>query len=105
MKHTLCLIGLLLSCTNMLGQALHKGIHYNVESSVAWSNGEDFAPFWFTANRHGLFSTDANSGYLKAGLFRSTEQDKERNWRHGYGLKLAAAYNHTSSLIASLFER
>ena len=99
MKHTLCLVTLLLCGLHAIGQDLRKGIHYNVESSVAWSNGDNYAPFWFTANRHGLFSTDTNSGYLKAGLFRSTNQDNDRNWRHGYGLELAAAYNHTSSFI------
>ncbi len=99
MKYTVCLIALLLYGFNAFGQSLHKGIRYNVESSVAWSNGDDFAPFWFTANRHGLFSTDTNSGYLKAGIFRSLEEDNNRNWRHGYGLELAGAYNHTSSFI------
>ena len=99
MKYTVCLIALLLYGFNAFGQPLHKGIRYNVESSVAWSNGDDFAPFWFTANRHGLFSTDTNSGYLKAGIFRSLEEDNDRNWRHGYGLELAGAYNHTSSII------
>ncbi len=99
MKHTLCLVALFLCGFHTFGQDLRKGIHYNVESCVAWSNGDDFAPFWFTANRHGLYSTDKNSGYLKAGLFRSTEQDNDRNWRHGYGLELAGAYNHTSSFI------
>ncbi len=99
MKHTLCLIALLLCGLHAFGQDLRKGIHYNVESSVAWSNGEHFAPFWFTANRHGLFSTDTNSGYLKAGIFRSIKEDNDRNWRHGYGIELAGTYNHTSSFI------
>ncbi|MBR5803868.1 MAG: hypothetical protein IKY31_05990 [Bacteroidaceae bacterium] len=99
MKHTFCLVCLLICCTHIFGQSIHKGITYNIESSVAWSNGENFAPFWFTANRHGLFSTEANSGYLKAGLFRSTKEDSHRNWQHGFGIELAGAYNHTSSFI------
>lgn len=99
MKYTLCLACLILWCTNTFGQALQQGLTYNVESSVAWSNDENFAPFWLTSNRHGLFSTESNSGFLKAGIFRSTQEDSQRNWQHGYGLELVGAYNHTSSFF------
>ena len=78
---------------------ISRGIEYEIESSVVVGNDKNLAPFWFTANRHGLYSINANSGYLKAGIFRSTDHDKGRKWRHGYGIELAAAYNHTSSFI------
>ena len=41
---------------------------YRVEASANASSGE-YAPMWLTANRYGLASVRANSGYLRAGLF------------------------------------
>ena len=98
MKHTLCTICLLTGCLPLFSQ-LSKGITYSTESNIVWSNGDDYAPFWFTSNRYGMSSADTNNGYLRAGIFRSTKQDNNRKWKQGYALELAAAYNYSSSFI------
>lgn len=97
-KRVLHILMVLLVCTEA-GAQWHKGITWSVEGNALWSDGDGYAPFWLTANRHGLSSVETTSGYLRAGLFRSTEQDSLRRWRHGYGLDLAVADGYTSSLI------
>ena len=73
-------------------------IGYRVEASATCSDG-DFAPFWLTANRHGLSSVENNSTYLRTGICRSADADSMRHWRIGYGADIAVAANHTSSFI------
>ena len=57
---------------------------YRVEASANASSGE-YAPMWLTANRYGLSSVQANSGYLRAGLFY--DQPLKRGWRIEAGLE------------------
>ena len=64
---------------------------YRVEASANASSGE-YAPMWLTANRYGLSSVRANSGYLRAGLFYA--QLLKRGWRVEAGLDLAGTLNH-----------
>ncbi len=64
---------------------------YRVEASTNASLGE-YAPMWLTANRYGLSSVQANSGYLRAGLFY--DQPLKRGWRVEAGLDLAGTLNH-----------
>ena len=64
---------------------------YRVEASANASSGE-YAPMWLTANRYGLSSVRANSGYLRAGLFYA--QPLKRGWRVEAGLDLAGTLNH-----------
>ena len=63
---------------------------YRVEASANVSSGE-YAPLWLTANRYGLSSVRANSGYLRAGLFYA--QPLKRDWRIEAGLDLAGTLN------------
>lgn len=84
---------------DLFAQKSDKGISYAVESGIICGADDSFAPMWLTANRHGLVSAEANSGYLKAGIFRSNERDSLRNWRHAFGLELAVAWNNSSSFI------
>lgn len=96
---TLSLSITLLIAATLSAQSLTDGIRYHAESGVIWSGGHDNAPFWLTSNQYGLLSTSSSSGYLRAGVFRSAQADSTRQWRHAYGLDMAVAYNHTSSLI------
>lgn len=75
------------SCLCSFAQSLSNGIELRTESSITISNG-DYAPLWLSANRQGIVSTKANSGYKKVGVFRSTECDSLKSFRIGYGLDL-----------------
>lgn len=99
MKRLLYLTILLASSLFVPAQSLTRGILYRVESGATRSNGESHAPFWLTSNRYGFLSTLPNSGYLRASLSRPASADSLRAWQHSYGIDLAVAYNHTSSLI------
>ena len=59
---------------------------------VVVRTGEQWLPMWLTANRYGLSSVQANSGYLRAGLFY--DQPLKRGWRIEAGLDLAGTLNH-----------
>lgn len=76
---------------------LGKGIGYSVEAQATISAGD--TPLWLTANKHGLSSINGDNGYLRAGLYRPAANDSARNWRIGYGLDVAAAYNYTGSFV------
>lgn len=62
-------------------------------SADGTTGGGDNAPFWFTNNRYGLFSTQNNGGLVCAALFRTTENDSLRTWRCGYEIDLASPIN------------
>ena len=79
-------------------EGLTDETYYKVELNGTFSSG-DQAPFWMSANKYGLSSTEPNSGYLRAGLFRSTETDSLLNWRYGYGLDIAVPVQYTSPFV------
>ena len=85
--------GLLLLAAGALNVYAQTGVSlaYRVEASANASSGE-YAPMWLTANRYGLSSVRANSGYLRAGLFYA--QLLKRGWRVEAGLDLAGTLNH-----------
>ena len=68
------------------------------ETSGTVSSG-DTAPFWLSANKWGLASTEGNSGYLRAAISRDICTDSLRSWQVGYGADIVAAANHTSSFF------
>ncbi|MCR5313086.1 MAG: capsule assembly Wzi family protein [Bacteroidaceae bacterium] len=98
MKRTLSLILTVLTFYNTFAQDLGKGINYFTELRGTTSNG-DYTPFWFSANKYGLSSIDTNSGYIRGGLFRSTEIDSIRKWKYGYGIDIAVPSNYTSKFV------
>ena len=77
---------------------LTDNTEYSVELNGSTANG-DYAPFWFSSNRYGLSTTEPNSGYLRAGIHRSTDTDSLLNWRYGYGIDLAVPVHFTSDLV------
>ena len=81
---------------NALQRAAH-GLTYRTEAQVTASDGQ--SPLWLNANRYGLSSVKDDNGYLRAGIFRRAEHDSACNWRLGYGVDLAAAYDFTSGFI------
>lgn len=92
----LCLSLLLLSLSHpAMGQ--EKGaVCYTVSARTTAGTGS-FAPFWFTANRHGLASTSCNSGYVRATALRPFAGKGGFDW--AYGADIAATYNHTTTFI------
>lgn len=79
-------------------EGLTDETHYSVEMNGVVSSGDN-APFWMSTNKFGLSSTEPNSGYLRAGIFRSEETDSLLNWRYGYGLDIAVPVQYTSSFV------
>lgn len=73
-----------------------KGLNYRTETGINFSSGEH-TPFWLTANKQGISSIKKNNGYLRAGIFRSMEEDKR--FSYALGADVAVAYNFTSSFI------
>lgn len=74
-----------------------RGIAYSVVAKANFSN--DNSPFWMTSNRYGLSSVYGDTGYLCTGITRSVENDSLNNWRIGYGIEFAGAYNFTSPIV------
>lgn len=79
-------------------EGLTNETQYSVEMNGTTSDG-DVAPFWFSSNKFGLSSVEPNSGYLRAGLWRSQETDSMLNWRYGYGLDVAVPVQYTSPVV------
>ena len=79
-------------------EGLTDETYYNIELNGVVSSGDN-APLWMSAGRYGLSATEPNSGYLRAGLWRSEETDSALNWRYGYGLDLAVPVNYTSKFV------
>ncbi|MCP9612786.1 capsule assembly Wzi family protein [Coprobacter tertius] len=73
-----------------------KGLNYSVETGINFSGGE-YTPFWLVSNKQGLSSVIKNNGYIRAGLFRQFEKNKD--FSYAMGIDLAGAYNFTSAFI------
>ncbi len=96
---------ILLSLTSMLCASataqvsrLADDVEYRTELNAQFSNGDN-APFWFSANRYGLATTNDKGGYLRASIERNIESDSQRNWRIGYGADIAVPANYNSHFI------
>ncbi len=86
----------------MNGQAdtnhsLWKGLEYKIEFQSSVSDGK--TPLWLNANKQGLSSIENTNGYLRAGLGRDLENDKNKTWGVGYGLDVVLPYHYTSNWI------
>ena len=77
---------------------LPGGMTLTVEGSATLSSG-DFSPLWFSANRYGLASVRNNSGYQRATLTRSLQNDSAHSWKFGFGADVAIAENHERTVI------
>ena len=79
-------------------QRLGEGVRYDAQIMGAFSQGGN-APFWFTHNRYGLSTANNNSGYVRGGVFRDIDADKERNWRIGYGADIAVPFGMAPNFV------
>ena len=77
---------------------LSDGLTLSAEGGTTLSDG-DFAPLWLTANRQGIVSPYASSGYERIGMSRSVSTDSLWEWRIGYGLDLQLNQNAQSDFF------
>ena len=68
-------------------------IYYNISSEIQTGSGE-YAPYFFSANKHGISSVEKNSGYLRAGIFK--DLNREKVFSYAAGLDIAGSYNDYS---------
>lgn len=78
-------------------QRSFEGIEYKAEAQTTFSKNN--SPLWLNANRYGLSSVDRNNGYLRIGIQREANKDKDYKWRLGYGADFAVAYQFTSPVV------
>lgn len=83
-RKTFFLISFLLGGICASGQ--NSLIECKVEAGATVSNG-DYAPYWLTANKYGMGSTEDNSAYLRAGI--AWNKAFRHGWKLDAGLDLA----------------
>lgn len=70
-----------------------------IRQSVSASVSDGHTPLWLNANRYGLSSLEETNGYVRAGAFRSLDNDSAKAWRWGAGVDVAVAAHYTSTLV------
>lgn len=78
-------------------KSLGEHVTYGIEGLVTAADGQ--SPLWLNANKYGLSSVKGDNGYLRLSAIREAESDTAFDWKFGYGIDLAAAYNFTSSFV------
>ena len=77
---------------------LAEDVSYSAQLVGTAGSGSQ-APFWFTNNRYGLGDAENGYAYLRASLQRSTEADRHRHWRLGYGADAVVSTGMQSHLV------
>lgn len=80
---------------------LSDGLWYWAMARGSLSSG-DYAPFWFTANEYGLSTPNTKSGLVDIGITNTYPHPflrKNRDWRLGYGLEVAAPFGMDSHFV------
>ncbi len=76
---------------------LAEGLEYNIEAQGSFSGKK--TPMWLNANKYGLSSLKSTNGYLRAGVERPIDTDRERKWGVGYGVDIVVPFNYTSNFV------
>lgn len=71
-----------------------SSFEYSISSDINFGTG-DFAPTLYSSNKHGLISTESNSGVFSAGLLKRA--DNSLKFDYNFGVQLAGAYNNASN--------
>ena len=89
-KHKLCglVLCLMLAPSSQL-EAQKRTLSYRAEAIGMASDGQ-FAPLWFTANRHGVLSNQDAQAALRAGIFYRQELNHQWNVQAGFDLNWGA---------------
>ena len=80
---------------------LGDGLYYWAMARGSLSSGT-YAPFWFTANQHGLSTPNTNSGLLDVGVSTFHPRrflENNDDWRLGYGLEVATPFGMDSHVV------
>ena len=59
----------------------------------------DYAPFWLTANRQGLWSVEKNNGYARYGAMVSGGLGKKKKWDYAIAGDVVVAYNQVKDVM------
>lgn len=86
---SLLAIAFIISATK--GYAQSEPWEFSASTQAVVSNGT-YAPFWLTAMRHGLSSTEPNNAYLRATAIRHYTSPRGFDWECAIDLAGAAAY-------------
>ena len=73
-------------------------VEVHTEEQLSMASG-DHTPLWLNANKYGLSSLEATNGYVRGGVFRSVDNDSNRQWAWGAGIDMAVAGGFTSTLV------
>ena len=92
-RKTIVAAAMLAACSTATGQ-----VEVRTEAQVTAASG-DHNPLWLNANKYGLSSLDKTNGYVRAGAFRSKDNDSAKTWRWGAGLDVAVAGGFTSTAV------
>ena len=68
-----------------------------VQLNTLLSDGDN-APFWLAANRQGVSSLDASSGYARYGIAVNGEFASDGRWKYSAGADVIAGYNQLNAL-------
>ena len=96
-KHLVVLTLTLL--TGIAVQAKDAAWAFDIGSTATVGSGT-FAPFWLTANRHGLVPTEPSSAYLRTAARRGYKNEQGFDWECGADLSVGT---FNTSLIGSPF--
>ena len=80
---------------------LRDNTWYWAAAQGSFSSGT-YAPFWFTANQHGLATPNPNSGLIDIGVMTPHPypiRKDNRDWRLSYGLEMAAPFGMDSHFV------
>jgi len=73
-------------------------IEVRTEAQASVASG-DHTPLWLNANKYGLSSLKCHNGYVRAGAFRSIDNDSTRKWAWGAALDLVGTSGYTSKAV------
>lgn len=97
MKIKLIIIAFCVLAMGSRAQTLTDSLAYRVETQLTLSNGN--TPLWLHSNRYGLSSLQQNNGHLRVAVERPLQADTAHRVAVGYGLDVALAFRHTSTVI------
>lgn len=71
---------------------LIRNVELDLESTTSIGGNSNYSPFWFSHNRHGLSSLNANWNYERIAARRSIANDSKRRWKLGWGADVALMF-------------
>ena len=101
MKYTILLALLITAVITQHASAQNEGdgeLRIATQINCISSNGDN-APYWLTALRQGVNSTEKNNGHARIAATYSDSFKKNDNWRYRVTADILANYNHSNSIF------